>query len=62
METAYIIFDGKYSMTDIKNMPYKTLITLIENESKNSSKELEEMKAAQKQKKEMAMLAGTQMR
>lgn len=58
METAYIIFDGKYSMTDIKNMPYKTLIALIENESKNSSKELEEMKAAQKQKKELAMLAG----
>lgn len=59
METAYLLFEGKYSMTEIQSMTYKNLISLIENEN-NSSKQLEEMKAAQRQKKELELLTGKQ--
>lgn len=46
-------------MTEIQSMTYKNLISLIENEN-NSSKQLEEMKAAQRQKKELELLTGKQ--
>ena len=59
METAYLLFEGKYSMTEIQSMTYKNLISLIENEN-NNSKQLEEMKAAQRQKKELELLTGKQ--
>ena len=45
METAYLLFDGKYSMNDISKMPYKVLLKLIENEQAMSEQQ-QEIKAA----------------
>ena len=48
IETAYILFDGKYTHTEIETMPYKQLIDLIQFEEQTSSRELKEMQAAHK--------------
>lgn len=34
IDSAYILFDGKYSVHDIETMPYKELLIKIENEQK----------------------------
>ena len=47
IDTAYILFDGKYSIEYISSMPYKKLISYIEHEEK-LPKELEEIKTARK--------------
>ena len=46
IETAYLLFDGKYTHVEVENMPYKQLIELIQFEEQSSSRELKEMKAA----------------
>ena len=56
IETAYLLFDGKYSHTDIESMPYKKLIELIHLEEEMSSKELEEIKAAHKANKQLQQM------
>lgn len=56
METAYILFDEKYSMEYIQNLPYKQLIWLIDQEQSNTSKELQEIRAAHNAKKQMPQM------
>ena len=41
MDSAYILFDGKYSMKEIETMPYRDLLSKIEKEQK-LNQELEE--------------------
>lgn len=53
LDTAFLLFDGKYDMPTLSNMPYKILIREIEREQ-SQSKEIEEIKAAQKLKHQLS--------
>ena len=44
IDSAYTLFDGKYSMHEIETMPYKELLIKIEREQKRVHEE-EELKA-----------------
>ena len=52
MDTAYLLFDGKYTMDDISRMPYKQLLRLIDIEQ-NLSAEQQEIKAARHLKNQL---------
>lgn len=52
METAYLLFDGKYDMKFISSVPYKELMHLIETEQ-NLSDEYKEIKAAKSLKNQL---------
>lgn len=56
IETAYLLFDGKYSHNEIENMPYKDLIALIQYEDSATSKELKEIQAAHKANKQFQQM------
>jgi hypothetical protein len=43
IDSAYMLFEGKYSVKDIETMPYKILLRKIENEQK-LTRELNEEK------------------
>jgi len=47
VDTAYILFDGKYSIEQLNSISYKNLIKMIEHEHAISD-EFKEIKAARK--------------
>lgn len=44
IDSAYVLFDGKYSMHDIETMPYKELLIKIEKEQELNRANEEEQK------------------
>ena len=51
IDSAYIIFDGKYSVKEIEEMPYRELIEKIDRE-RELSKEFQEYRAAKEVRKQ----------
>ena len=61
IDSAYTLFDGKYSMKEIESMPYKELLQKIENEQQiNRAEEKERVKREDQERLEFERMQRSQ--